>query len=142
MSTKRQKHEMKLQFVVVTNMRRLLPPEVVWWYTPNGGKMTDKQRIKAYNLGELAGVCDLTVFHRGMLLCIELKVRASKTWGIPTTTDQSNAQVTFQADIEAAGGHYEVCRSVDEVMAFLARHGVPTRETAPLRSASSLGAIA
>ena len=131
----RKNHEMKLQFAVVTNMRRLLPPEVVWWYTPNGGKMTDKQRINAYNLGELAGVCDLTVFHCGMLLCIELKVRASKTWGIPATTDQSNAQVTFQVLIEEQGGHYEVCRSVDEVMGFLALHGVPTRETAPLHSA-------
>ncbi len=136
----RKYHEMKLQFAVVTNMRRLLPAEVVWWYTPNGGKMTDKQRIKAFNLGELPGVSDLMVQWCGKLLCIELKVRKSKKWGIPETTNQSDAQMAFQAAVEDAGGAYEVCRSVDEVMRFLALHGVPTRETA--RSVSNMMASA
>lgn len=102
--------------------------------------MTDRQRIKAFHLGELAGVSDVTVFYRGMLLCIELKVRKSKKWGIAKTTKQSDAQIAFQAAVEAAGGHYAVCRSVDEVLSFLALHGVPTRET--VRSVSSMRATA
>ena len=124
----RQYHEMKLQFTVVKNLRQLLPPEVVWWSVPNGGDMTDKQRITAYNLGEHPGASDLMVFWNNKLLCPEIKVRKSKLWGIPRTTNQSDAQIAFQAEVEAAGGHYAVCRSVSEVLTFLALHGVPTRE--------------
>ena len=128
-------HEMKLQFVVVKNLRLLLPPEVVWWYVNNGGK-TNADRIKNFKLGEHPGASDLMVFWNRTLLCPEIKVRKSELYGIPRTTDQSKDQKDFQALIEAQGGYYEVCRSVDEVMGFLTRHGVPTRETAPLRSAS------
>ncbi len=126
----RQFHELKLQFAVVKNMRRLLPQEVVWWYVPNGGK-TDAERIKNFNLGEHPGASDLMVYWNRTLLCPELKVRKSETWGIPETTYQSQDQKDFQALIEAQGGHYEVCRSVDEVMGFLRLHGVPSREKVP-----------
>ncbi len=131
-------HEMKLQFAVVKNLRLLLPPEVVWWYVNNGGK-TDADRIKNFKLGEHPGASDLMVFWNRKLLCVELKVRKSDAWNISDTTYQRPDQKQFQADIEAAGGYYEVCRSVDEVLAFLALHGVPSREKAPLRSASSMG---
>ncbi len=141
MAKKRQYHEMRLQFVVVTNMRRLLLPEVVWWSVPNGGDMTDKQRITAFNLGEHPGASDLMLFWNRTLLCPEIKVRKSELYGIPRTTYQSKDQIAFQALIETAGGYYEVCRSVDEVMGFLALLGVPTREKAPLRSASSVRAM-
>ncbi len=135
----RANHELKLHFAVVKNMRQLLLPEVVWWYVNNGGK-THADRIKNFNLGEHPGASDLMVFWNHKLLCPELKVRKSEIWGISETTYQSQDQKDFQALIEAQGGHYEVCRSVDEVMGFLALHGVPTRETA--RSASSMGATA
>ena len=128
MAEQREYHEMKLQFAVVANLERLLPPAILWWHVPNGGQMTRMQRIKLADLGELPGVSDLMFLWQGTLLCIELKVRASERRGIPKTTNQSGAQIRFQSDVEAGGGRYAVCRSVDEVMVFLALHGVPTRE--------------
>ena len=130
MAAKRRYHEQRLQFVVVSKLRQLLPRDAVFWMVPNGGMMTPAARKKAAGLGEYPGASDLMVLWGGKLLCIELKVRASKPWAIPKTTYQKPEQKAFQAAIDAAGGHYAVCRSVAEVMAFLTLCGVPTRETA------------
>ncbi len=132
--------EMRLQFRVVRDLRWLLPRDAALLMIPNGGDMAEGVRKKAAGLGEYPGAADLLVVWGGMALFIELKVRASKTWNIPKTTYQKPPQKLFQADVEAAGGHYGVCRSVDEVLGFLALHGVPTRETA--RSAASMRATA
>jgi len=128
--------EQRLQFVVVRDLRLLLPREAVLLSIPNGGEMTGGARKKAAGLGEYPGASDLLVVWGGMALFIELKVRKSTLWNIPETTYQKPAQKAFQAAVGAAGGRYAVVRSVDEALAFLRAHGVPTRETA--RSAEAV----
>ena len=120
--------EQRLQFVVVRDLRWLLPSDAVLLMIPNGGDMTEAARKKAAGLGEYPGASDLLVVWGGKALFIELKVRASAEWNIPQTTYQKPPQKEFQAAIERAGAHYEVCRSVDEALAFLRAHSIPLRE--------------
>jgi hypothetical protein len=127
---------MKLQFRVVKELRWLLPRDAVFWMVPNGGDMTEAARKKAAGLGERAGASDLMLLYRGKLLCIELKVSEDPLYGVKRTTYQKPEQKAFQRDVEAAGGAYGVVRTIDDLNAFLALHGVPTRETA--LSASSM----
>ena len=128
--------EQRLQFVMVRDLRLLLPREALLLMIPNGGDMTEGARKKAGGLGEYPGAADLLVVWGGMALFIELKVHKSAMWNIPKTTYQKPEQKAFQAAVETAGGHYAVVRSVDEALAFLRAHGVPTRETA--RSAEAV----
>ncbi len=130
MKAKRQQHEIKLQFRMVRDLRWMLPRNALMWMVPNGGDMTVAARKKAAGMGEYPGASDLMVLWDGRLYCLELKVRASKLWGIPKTTSQTPEQIEFQAAVEAAGGRYAVVRTVDEALAFLASHGVPLRLSA------------
>ncbi len=142
MASKRQYHEMRLQFVAVKYLRLVLPRDAVLWHTPNGGDMTETARKTAGGLGEFPGASDLMICWQGRLYCIELKVRADPIYGIKRTTYQKPEQKAFQAAIERAGARYVVARHTDDVRDALALWGVPTRETAPLRSASSVRAMA
>ena len=139
---KRNYQEMKLQFVVVKWLRTVLPRDAVFWHVPNGGEMTEDQRMTKYNLGEMPGVSDLMIQWGGKLHCIELKVRASEIYGVKTTTYQTAAQKDFQSAIEAAGGMYAVCRHTDDVRDALALWGVPTRESKRALSGSSVRGMA
>ena len=120
--------EMRLQFRMVKDLRLLLTRESVLLMIPNGGDMSEGARKKAAGMGEYPGAADLLVVSRGKPLFMELKVRKSEIWNIPKTTYQKPPQIAFQADVEAAGAAYVVVRSVDEALAFLRSHGVPTRE--------------
>jgi hypothetical protein len=123
--------ETRLQCKIVSDLPWLLPRDTVLMSIPNGGKMTDSARKKAAGMGEYPGAADLLVLWDCKALFMEVKVRRSKTWNIPATTYQKDNQIAFQADVEAAGAHYCVVRSVDEALAFLRAHGVPTREKVP-----------
>ena len=124
---KRRQHEVKLQKSIVEYLRLVLPRGAVFWHVPNGGMMTRAWRMILAALGLLPGVSDLMVFWRSVLLCIEVKTEADR-WRDITRGKQSTVQKAFQVAIEAAGGHYAVVRSIDDVRAFLRLHGVPLRE--------------
>lgn len=57
-------------------------------------------------LGCYLGVTDLIAVKDGRVLFIELKTARGR---------QSQHQKKFQADLEAAGGEYVLCRGVDEL---------------------------
>ena len=57
-------------------------------------------------LGAYRGISDLIAVKDGRVLFIELKTARGR---------QSQHQVKFQADIEAHGGEYVLCRGVDEL---------------------------
>lgn len=57
-------------------------------------------------LGSYRGISDLTAVRAGRVLFIELKTARGR---------QSDYQKQFQADLEAAGGEYVLCRGVDDL---------------------------
>ena len=76
-------------------------------------QVRDYLRIKGWfvfhvlqGLGCYLGVTDLIAVKDGRVLFIELKTARGR---------QSQHQKKFQADLEAAGGEYVLCRGVDEL---------------------------
>ncbi len=128
MADKRERHEMRLQFVVVKYLRLVLPRNAVLFHVPNGGDMAEAARKTAAKLGEFPGASDLMICWQGRLYCIELKVRADPFYGIKRTTYQKPEQKIFQVAIERAGARYVVARHTDDVRDALALWGIPTRE--------------
>ena len=120
--------EQRLQFRMVKDRRLLLPLDAVLLMIPNGGDMTEGARKKASGMGEYPGAADLLVLSGGKALFMELKVQKNEIWNIARTTYQKPEQKAFQVAVEDAGARYAVVRSVDEALAFLRAHGVPTRE--------------
>ena len=57
-------------------------------------------------LGCYPGLSDMVAVKNGRVIHIELKTRTGK---------QSDNQIQFQADIEAAGGEYRVVRCIEDV---------------------------
>ena len=57
-------------------------------------------------LGCYPGLSDMVAVKNGRVIHIELKPRTGK---------QSDNQIQFQADIEAAGGEYRVVRCIEDV---------------------------
>lgn len=58
------------------------------------------------SLGCYAGLSDLVAVKNGRIIHIELKTRSGK---------QSDNQIKFQTDLEAAGGEYLVARGIEDV---------------------------
>lgn len=110
----RQYPEDSLQQAVVQYIR-LQYPHVLAFHVPNGGKRGKWEASRLKKQGVLAGVSDILIFWLGGHGAIELKA------GRNTTTPQ---QDYFGDRWEWAGGHYKVCRSVDEVAAALKDWGV------------------
>lgn len=113
-----------LQGAVIKALQLTLTAES--WYSsiPNGavlagdGRARARQGAKMKWMGLRGGAPDLFVVNRGRFLAIELKVGKGK---------QGLSQIIAQGDIQDAGAPYAVCRSIDEVLAFLRAHGVPMR---------------
>ena len=108
----------------VVQFLNLAAPKVVFWHVPNqkGTRKTWEQGLlKA--MGLKAGVADLClVLPGGRAAFIELKVADGK---------QRKEQAEFQAEAEAAGALYAICRSVDDVNATLKAWNAPMRGCLP-----------
>lgn len=130
-AAKRQNHEIRLQFVVVEYLRRVLPREAVLWHCPNGGQMSSGWRRMLGGLGVVAGAADLMLVYGGRFHCIELKNAANPLRGV-VKSYQSPEQKSFETAIVRAGGFYEVARHTDDIRDLLAHWGIPSRETAPV----------
>ncbi len=73
-------------------------------------------------MGLQAGTPDIVMCWKGRLIGIELKARRGR---------MSPVQLEAHHAITLAGGVVTTCRTLDEVAAFLATLGVPSRVTAP-----------
>ena len=77
-------------------------------------QVRDYLRVKGWfvfhilqGLGCYLGITDLIAVRDGRIVFIELKTKTGK---------QSDYQKQFQADLEAAGGEYILCRGIDDLM--------------------------
>ncbi len=99
------------------------PPAGPWWSAVN--PVPAKSRAAAgvsKAMGLRAGTRDIVLCWRGRFVGIELKAGRGRS---------SPAQLETHEAITLAGGVVTVCKSLDEVSAFLATLGVPCRAEAP-----------
>jgi hypothetical protein len=117
----RKQPERSLQIRVATMLSWMLPPEVPWTSIAHGvfipGKLGERigGQLKASGLHR--GWPDLHFIWRGIPAYIELKAGSSL----------SPEQRDVHARIKLAGGRVAVCKSEDEVVAFLADLGIEMR---------------
>ena len=115
-----QHREQDLQISVIRYLR-VVAPDLLYWAVPNAIGIKNTARAGALNkrMGVRAGVADLNfILADGKAAFIELKVEGAY---------QRPTQKAFQADVEARGCAYVVCRSLDDVRVTLEEWGVPLR---------------
>jgi len=120
---KRDNPEQRLQIAVAGYLRVALKPPTIWTAFPaGGGGKVRGAFLKA--MGLQAGWPDLVVMeplpkrsHYGALVVgIELKAEKGR---------MSNSQEAVRASFVAAGAHWFLARSLDEVEGFLRGVGIP-----------------
>jgi hypothetical protein len=126
---KRQKEVTDLHIPLVTALRLLVKPTVLWWHVPNGEPRDPRTAAKLKAMGILPGVADLEfhwteinefvgretglVVKQRRVLHLELKVESRK----PTS-----AQEAFCLAMRCLGDLYYVAHSVDEALRILGKH--------------------
>lgn len=117
--------EQSLHISVAGFLKRALPPEILWFHCPNGGKRNLKEASLLKAMGTLAGVPDLIfIMPNGQAAFIELKTK---------TGEHSPEQITFAQRARLIGCAYATCRSFEEVEATVTRwlnaYGLSPRAT-------------
>jgi hypothetical protein len=82
-------------------------------HSPNGGKRDAREAARFKTMGVRPGFPDLILLHPSNgyhFLCIELKTKTGK---------QSDYQKEYQKLVEAEGGKYVVCRTLEEFIAVV-----------------------
>lgn len=130
--------ETRLQIVVCQYLDHVLPDEATYWASLNERKVNPVTGKLFNAMGRKAGVADILICHKrktrvlnsnlshGQLIAIELKLETNPNFGTKRT-NQSQAQKDWQRLIEACGGFYAVCRSIDDVEGSLTAFGVPLK---------------
>jgi len=112
-----------IQRAVADYLDLCLPDHAVWFHCPNGGGRSKAEAGAFKAQGVKAGVPDILIFHRHpfpITYAIELKAPGKYL---------SPAQKDMKAQLEGCGVVYgPVCRSVDDVKAFL-KPLLPMRHT-------------
>jgi hypothetical protein len=113
--------EDRLQRDIVAYLRAILPPPGLVFAVPNGGARSKATAGILKATGVTAGVPDLIMVAPNCLLFAEVKTAKGRL---------SASQREFAELIVAAGYHYRVWRSIDDVRATLSELSVETREAA------------
>jgi hypothetical protein len=96
------------------------PSQVRWYHIPNGENRNAATGALLKAMGTMAGVPDFHLEWAGGHAYIELKAGKG--------TLNLN-QMLFKQDCEAFGIPHAVCKSLDEVIAFIDQLGLPRRQT-------------
>ena len=106
---------------------RVLPPDAVWWHTPNQGRGDGRTKADAVgamlmaaklkSMGMKAGVPDVIVVWQGRIHVTDAKSR---------TGALSASQREMHARLEAAGAHVKpTYRTIEELESHLTDWGIP-----------------
>jgi hypothetical protein len=110
------REEDAIHLAIVSYLDFALPKDALFWHTPNTFPSAKIQyHAKLKKMGRRAGIPDLLVLAGSNLIGLEVKAPKGR---------QSKDQKAIQEQFEAAGGHYHLVRSIDDVRAVLAGHGV------------------
>lgn len=111
--------EQTIHRAVATNLRKRGAPGMVYWHTPNQGRVGGHRgRVQGAilkSLGVRAGVSDFVFLHGGKFYALELKAGAGK----PTED-----QLAFIADVNNAGGFAAWASGLDRALACLEAWGL------------------
>lgn len=88
---------------------------LLWWHSPNDGKRSYAAANRLRKMGMKRGVSDICALHKGKFYALELKSED----GRPTVE-----QLTFLADVEAAGGYSCICYGLDRAINVLESWGL------------------
>lgn len=108
---------------VIKHLRQRGMPGVVFWHTPNGAMLGGKRNRNGISiqgsimkgLGVRAGVSDILALHDGKFFALELKAPGGRA---------TEAQLSFIADVERAGGFTAVAEGIDEAVSALEGWGL------------------
>ena len=103
--------EDRLQISVARFLDVALPDGAVWFAVPNGGSRDVREAAKLKAMGVKSGIPDLCIVYRGRVIFIELKTPKGRT--APT-------QEAVMSALTMAGAVINVCRSLEDVQAFVA----------------------
>lgn len=121
---KRNRIEDQIQRAVVQHLRERGSPGIVFWHTPNGGYRRKSEAAILKSLGVRAGVPDIICVHNSRIFGLELKAPGGR---------QSESQMQFASDLNAAGGFCCTVEGLDRAIKVLETWGL-LRGTASLRS--------
>jgi hypothetical protein len=107
-----------LQRAVVEYLRWALPDDALAFHIPNGGLRHKRAAARLAGLGLRAGMPDLCVVWRGLVLFIELKAPRGVL---------SAVQRQMKKRLEYCGCPIWVCRTVSQVEIVLRDFGLPLR---------------
>ncbi len=108
--TRRNRPEQALQKAVCQYLDVALPPDAIYWHTPNGGGRSKAEAGIFKAMGVKPGIPDLFILRNGLLFGIELKA------GRGTVTA---AQEAMHEALERQHVPVAVCRSIHDVYAKL-----------------------
>jgi hypothetical protein len=106
----RKQPETEIHKAVVRHLWTRPTPGGVWFHPPNGGQRNIIEAVRFKSLGVRAGVSDIIALRNKEAFALELKAPG----GRPT-----EAQLEFQSDFRAAGGHAVVAEGLDEALRIL-----------------------
>lgn len=108
---RRARLEEALQRAVASYLDVALPDEAEWWHTPSQRGTRNRYEMGILKvLGVRPGIPDVLILYRGQLIGIELKTPKGRL---------TPAQKVMRDRLMQAGALVAVCRSVDDVQAFL-----------------------
>lgn len=107
----------------IARLLKATAPDLLWWHVPNGGTRRMGEARKFKDMGVRRGVPDLCfLLPGGQFAGIELKAPKGR---------MEPSQKQFQDHCNRLNAPYAVCRSWEEVEAFLRRLGVTFRHRSP-----------
>lgn len=111
--------KLTIQFVSMVREAQangLVRPDVVWWHTPNEGKLrTPAEGALRAAMGVLSGAPDFVFVRGDRVALIELKSDSGSL---------STNQRAIRDRMAAAGGKLHVCRTVDQCFVVLESAGM------------------
>lgn len=107
---RRNRPEQALQKAVCQYLDVALPPDAIYWHTPNGGGRSKAEAGIFKAMGVKAGIPDLFILRNGLLFAIELKAGR----GTVTPAQEAMHEALRKQFVQVA-----VCRSIDDVHAKL-----------------------
>jgi hypothetical protein len=103
-----------IQRTICQHLRKRAERGVVWWSAANNPRSArDGARLKA--MGLRAGISDLFFIKRGNLYALELKAENGR---------ETEAQMQFRSDVNAAGGFATVAHGLDKAIKILESWGI------------------
>jgi len=104
-----------IHIAICDHLRLRAKRGVLWLHVPNGEWRSKATAAKLKKMGVIAGASDLLLWHRGKFFALELKTDRGRA---------SDAQLSFMAKFNEAGGHTAIAHGIDSALIALQGWGL------------------